>query len=427
MIFARSARFAGVGLLLWLTGPALADEHVRFLHTFVDAVGGTAPGPVVGHQASADPATWALYGATRYGGGISGPDGQECGLVYKLSPPSPGGAQWVETRLHVFGNSPDGCYPTGPLVFGPNGRIYGTTINGGTDAYGTVFELTPPPPGQYFWNETVLHSFNIRGGANPNSLVMDAAGALYGVAFGKVFKLTPPASGRGGWYFEILHTFQRGEGRVQALAPAPSGDVYGVTLDDLGDNPNARFGSVFKLSQPATAGVPWALSTLYGFASTTGPKYPIALFRDQGGILYGVAGSGGAGGRGVVFRLQPPAAGRTAWTETNLYEFSGLDGGGPNHIERLDASGALYGATTYRTSHVFNQFLGGIVFRLDPPAQGSGKWTRTVLATTSDANENAVSGALARDPSGGLYTSAERGAERYSSVVHNGTVFKIVP
>src|SRR5205823_289732 len=77
-----------------------------------------------------------------------------------------------------------GCYPTGTLLRDAAGALYGSTGGCPITQTNTVFRLTPPPPGQTKWTQSVLHSFTGGfDGATPNSnLVMDAGGALYGTA-----------------------------------------------------------------------------------------------------------------------------------------------------------------------------------------------------------------------------------------------------
>ena len=36
----------------------------------------------------------------------------------------------------------NGAYPQGPLFFSSDGKIFGTTINGGANGYGLVYSLT---------------------------------------------------------------------------------------------------------------------------------------------------------------------------------------------------------------------------------------------------------------------------------------------
>ena len=99
------------------------------------------------------------------------------------------------------------------LVFDAVGNLYGTTLEGGTYGRGTVFELTPAAGGG--WTEKVLHSFNHNGtdGYSPYAgLIFDAAGNLYGTtygggtnSYGTVFELTP--TGGGGWTEKVLYNF----------------------------------------------------------------------------------------------------------------------------------------------------------------------------------------------------------------------------
>jgi uncharacterized repeat protein (TIGR03803 family) len=131
-----------------------------------------------------------LYGTTRYGGA------DDFGLVFELSPKA--GGRWTEKVLHNFSkNGKDGIYPAAGLIFDKSGNLYGTTLYGGTDSGGTVFQLTPTGGGN--WTETRLHNFNGTDGAAPwGALIFDAAGNLYGTtisggaqADGTVFEIAP--------------------------------------------------------------------------------------------------------------------------------------------------------------------------------------------------------------------------------------------
>jgi uncharacterized repeat protein (TIGR03803 family) len=131
-----------------------------------------------------------LYGATSfafYGGGA----------VFELTPGTNG--KWTETVLHKFRQSGDGAYPWAELVFDEKGNLYGTTPYGGTDGYGTVYELTPGAEGK--WAEKVLHSFGLKrtDGVLPNpGLVVGKKGHLYGTTLqggihgaGTIFEIMP--------------------------------------------------------------------------------------------------------------------------------------------------------------------------------------------------------------------------------------------
>jgi uncharacterized repeat protein (TIGR03803 family) len=134
-----------------------------------------------------------LYGATFYGGNSACPYG--CGTVFELS------NKGQESVLYSFcaaSGCSDGAYPSGSVIMGAKGNLYGTTYEGGNSACdggcGTVFELSDTG------KETVLHSF--RGAADGkypfDGLIWDRKGSLYGTArgggasdYGTVWKLTP--------------------------------------------------------------------------------------------------------------------------------------------------------------------------------------------------------------------------------------------
>ena len=44
--------------------------------------------------------------------------------------------------LHTFSGGSDGAMPTDPLVQDAQGNLYGTTVGGGVDNDGTVFEVS---------------------------------------------------------------------------------------------------------------------------------------------------------------------------------------------------------------------------------------------------------------------------------------------
>jgi uncharacterized repeat protein (TIGR03803 family) len=95
--------------------------------------------------------------------------------------------------LHSFtGESSDGGYPVAGVLLGANGKLFGNTVAGGADDFGTVYQLDAKH------TFTLLHSFAGPEGEYPSgSLIQDAKGNLYGVAeeggsgsAGTVWKLT---------------------------------------------------------------------------------------------------------------------------------------------------------------------------------------------------------------------------------------------
>ncbi len=67
-------------------------------------------------------------------------DGEyNAGTVYELSP---SGGSWKYTLLYTFTGGADGLYSVSNLVLS-EGRLYGTTLYGGTENSGVVYEVTP--------------------------------------------------------------------------------------------------------------------------------------------------------------------------------------------------------------------------------------------------------------------------------------------
>jgi len=80
---------------------------------------------------------------------------------------------------------------------------------------------------------------------------------------------------------------------------------------------------------------------LHSFTDSPDGASPYAgLLRDASGSLYGTTTYGGATGKGTVFKLD------TAGTMTVLHSFAGgSDGENPDAALIMDASGNLYGTT----------------------------------------------------------------------------------
>jgi uncharacterized repeat protein (TIGR03803 family) len=135
-----------------------------------------------------------LYGTTQFGGA----NGQ--GTVFSLSPPTVAGQSWTLNTLYSFQGGTDGAQPEGGVTIGTGGVLYGTTNVGGSANFGTVYKLTPPAIQGEPWTETVLHSFTDTGhdGGRPETNLILVKGSFYGTteqggdqATGTVFRVTP--------------------------------------------------------------------------------------------------------------------------------------------------------------------------------------------------------------------------------------------
>jgi uncharacterized repeat protein (TIGR03803 family) len=271
----------------------------------------------------------------------------------------------VLTTLWSFSGGSDGALPSGALITDWKGALYGTTEGGGAfngpvcDGFGcgTVFAI-----GNAAGSLTTIWTFSGDDGALPGgTLLTDATGVLFGTTQGggangngTVFKLTPPAADQTAWTPTALWSFSGGsDGAIPglgALIADQSGTLYGTTEFGGATGCFGGFGCgvVFKLTPPAAGRTVWTLSTLYRFSGGSDGRLPIAgLIADRKGALYGTTSEGGIPDHGVVFKLTPPASGPPPWNETVLLSFLGNDGDFPNAGLIADESGALYGTTQF--------------------------------------------------------------------------------
>ena len=280
-----SSGASGYGGTVFSLTPHNGNYRLKVLHSF----DGGAGGGIVYSVLIAD-ASGALYG-TAYDGGVAG-----VGVVFKLTPGQTG---YQETVLYSFKGGADGGYPFAGLLMDGSGALYGTT-SGCCGQYGTVYKLIRNGSN---YREHILYRFQGGAdGANPRSaLIADASGALYGTTYdggsagyGTVYKLVPNGSG----YSEsILHTFQ-GEpdgGYPQAgLIADKSGLLYGTTS-------SSQNGTVFDLLPDGSG-----YTVVYEFQSTYDGRHPTAdLIADGSGAFYGTALAGGSHNYGAVFKITP--------------------------------------------------------------------------------------------------------------------------
>ena len=273
-----------------------------------------------------------LYGTTTSGGAGG------FGTVFALEI---GGAL---TTLHAF-SGPDGRSPETGLIEASDGRLYGTTSSGGPLGGGTIFTLDPAGTlTTMFPFESYTGSLNSWGSSPYGELMQGRDGRIYGTTpiagpngFGTVFALDAEGS------LTTVYAFGGGGQKPFAgLIQAPDGTFYGTTREGGAHS----LGTVFRLTEAG------ALTTLHHFSAGEGslPEAPLVLARD--GRLYGTTSSGGDAGNGTIFALDDSGA------FTKIYDFSGSDGRNPSAGLLETTGGALYGTTQYGgTSNA------GVVFR----------------------------------------------------------------
>jgi uncharacterized repeat protein (TIGR03803 family) len=326
---------ARLALLLWVTMlPTFSSRALTTLYSFTNGFDGAQPyaGLTLGSDGS-------FYG-TCFGGGTN-----DLGSVFKITP---GGAL---TPLYSF-SFIDGETPTAGLVQGTDGNFYGTTFEGGASFYdGTVFQISSN--GAF----NSLYSFtNGIDGANPYAgLAQGANGAFYGTTVnggsnnnGAVFEITSTGT------LTPLYSFTNGVDGSQpraGLTLASNGLFYGTTCYGGSNND----GIIFQITSAGT------LTPLHSFVSASDGANPLGqLVATTHGTLYGTAYAGGINGGGTVFSItiggafnllyaftggidgSNPGAGLALGSDGNFY--GATYGGGPNGhggIFKITPQGAL--------------------------------------------------------------------------------------
>jgi uncharacterized repeat protein (TIGR03803 family) len=205
---------------------------------------------------------------------------------------------------------------------------------------------------------------------------------------------------RAGTRYEILHSFANN----RDSSSNPEAGVIFDTAGNLYGTTSYYYGEVFELVPHSGH---WSETTLYKFKAGSDGWSPWApLVFDRAGNLYGTTVGGGLGcnesGCGTIFELSPVQGGH--WDEKVLYRFrGGYDGEGPQAGLVLDASGNLYGTTTWGGDPSCNRGTGcGTVFELTP---NRGGWTETVLHAFAGGRDGAypfLAGVIL-DSKGNLY------------------------
>ncbi|HWA92309.1 MAG TPA: choice-of-anchor tandem repeat GloVer-containing protein [Rhizomicrobium sp.] len=146
-------------------------------------------------------------------------------------------------------------------------------------------------------------------------------------------------------------------------------------------------------------------SAIYTFLGDKDGRLPASLTLGPDGALYGTTAAGGAKDDGTIYKLSPPATPDAAWTKETIYEFKPNEPDGPSsNIEFDQDTGALLGT--------INQWLStpGSIYRLVPPAGGTGKWKyTTVYAFEGGADGETANGTIGQDPATGTLYGATYG------------------
>ena len=332
------------------------------------------------------------------------------------------------TTLHSF-NGTDGANPFAGVIQASDGNLYGTTVSGGANSYGTIFKITTTGSLTTLYNLCSLAK--CKDGTNPYSALLQGTdGNLYGTAQsggakqgGTIFEITLDGS------LTTLYNFCSRKHCSDGMYPqAPliqdaNGALYGTTRNGgFSDVTTCIFGcgTVFKLYPSGE------LKKLHAFSGGDGALSWAGLVRGKNHTIYGNTFEGGGGpcgdGCGTAFAI-------SLGNFSSLYLFcsklkNGLctDGEDPLGGMVLGNDGNLYGTTESGGEHD-----GGMFFEITP----DGKLTRLYnfcLGWRSGmcADGQEPQGALIQASDGNFYGTTFWGGN-YACSLGCGTVFKITP
>jgi uncharacterized repeat protein (TIGR03803 family) len=298
-----------------------------------------------------------LYGTTQYGGNRGGG-----GTVFAINTNGTGFTNLFNFNGAIDPNSGD--EPNAGVVLSGN-TLYGTTWYGGTYDHGTVFSVATNGA-----TSGILHNFytpygpnyNLNGdGLFPSSRLISAGSTLYGTALsggssghGTVFAVNTNDPGS----FRILHYF---------TAPDP---ITGTNSDGTGPyaglvlSGSTLYGTTFGGGVTGNGTVfavnidGLGFTNLYSFTGGNGGSGPHAGLTLSGNTLYGTTAGGGTSSNGTLFALNTDDSGFTS-----LYSFiGGGDGADPQ------ADLILSGNTLYGTANTGGDSGNGTVFSFTLPS-----------------------------------------------------------
>jgi uncharacterized repeat protein (TIGR03803 family)/YD repeat-containing protein len=277
-----------------------------------------------------------LYGTTFSGGS----NGQ--GVLFRL------GLDGTLATVYDFG-SPDGFdpldplfadaeNPSGQLIQGNDGALYGTTEGGGDlSSPGTIYSMT------LTGTETVL-DFNFLGDIPVGGFIQTRDGNFYFTVSstngGTIYRITPGGS--------VGYSFSYGQGGSPAgsLFEGSDGNIYGTTSTGGSQD----LGTIFRYQPDASFG---SFDSLYSFNGQNGSHPFGGLIQGSDGSLYGSAFDGGTNNQGTLFKLTlavPPSI--TSFSPASAPVGSAVLIKGTNFtgVTGVSFNGILAGFTIYNSS-----------------------------------------------------------------------------
>ncbi len=233
-----------------------------------------------------------IYGTTSAGGNASDCAGMGCGTIFKVTPAG------AFSTIYTFTGGTDGGTPIGGLVEDGAGVFYGTTSTAGANSYGTVYKLsgTTVTPVYAFCTQSLCTD----GEAPQSTMWVGVNGDLYGSTVrggsngsGSVFQLTTSGTLTTIGNFCTQYGCNDGSS-TNGIFLGSDGVYYGTTLY----GGSSSQGSVYTVT---TAGV---VTPLISFVGGTDASHPNdAPMQAADGNFYGSSAGGGNYGYGAIWKM----------------------------------------------------------------------------------------------------------------------------
>jgi uncharacterized repeat protein (TIGR03803 family) len=239
-----------------------------------------------------------FYGTCSYGGA------HDKGVLFQFDPAT----NALAVKLEF--NGLNGASPTGELMQASDGKIYGMTGDGGLTEDGVLFQFDPvtsnyvkkvdfnskssgkyPTGGLIQGDDGKLYGVTQNGGSNTTPDLMDGLGVL--------FQYDPATST---YYKKIdFDANMVGSTPIGTLVKTKDGKLYGMTTGG-GDTTEIAtgFGTIFQFD-PSTS----LIAEKFRFNMMNGVNPNGSLLQASNGKLYGLTNAGGAYNVGALFQFDP--------------------------------------------------------------------------------------------------------------------------
>jgi uncharacterized repeat protein (TIGR03803 family) len=344
-----------------------------------------------------------LYGMTVEGGS------NNYGVIFQVNKD---GSSYTIIR-HFAGGTNDGKYPFGNVIEGSDGKLYGMTSQGGNDSNGVVFQVNKDG-GSY----TILKHFlvEISDGQNPyGSLIEGNDGKLYGMTKnggshngGVLFQMNKDGSS----YKILKHFFGKnifqgiedGQNPYGSLIEGNDGKLYGMTFQ----GGSHEYGVLFQVNKDGSSyTILKHFLGKYNLEEIVDAQYPYgSLIEGSDGKLYGMTSQGGSSNRGVVFQVDKDGGSYTILKHF-LVEIS--DGQNPYGSLIEGGDGKLYGMTVEGGNS-----NSGVIFQLN---KDGSSYTILKHFSVGTSDGSLPVGSLVEGNDGKLYGMTSRGGSSNKGVI----------